>query len=292
VNSCEGHRVNILLFVHEELKGQELENFHTHLANCAECRALLEEEEALSRLLHRSRPLYSAPKSVHDRVSAVMSHYGPAPDSASKPFRPRVLDFLHQIPWKPSYRPLGWWGLLAVAPVIALFFILVPAFLREVHAASYVETALATHRSYLNGNLPLTLQSDSPEEVTAWFAGKVPFHFQLPSSQMKGSGMPAYRLTGARLVNYKDSNAAFVTYEMQKEKISLMVISSKAAVAAAGDVVRSGGLAFHYHNNSGFKVITWTNNGLTYALVSSLAGSPRQSCLVCHQAMPDTNNFR
>jgi hypothetical protein len=41
-----------------------------------------------------------------------------------------------------------------------------------------------------------------------------------------------------------------------------------------------------------FKVFTWTNHGVTYALVSSLAGSVRHACLVCHQNMADFSQFQ
>jgi hypothetical protein len=49
---------------------------------------------------------------------------------------------------------------------------------------------------------------------------------------------------------------------------------------------------FHYFSREKFKVITWSNHGLSYALVSSLSASARQSCLVCHQNMADRDVFR
>jgi hypothetical protein len=56
--------------------------------------------------------------------------------------------------------------------------------------------------------------------------------------------------------------------------------------------VRSGDLTFHYRSGANSQVITWTNHGLTYALVSSLTGSPQHSCLVCHQDMAEQNLFK
>jgi hypothetical protein len=73
-----------------------------------------------------------------------------------------------------------------------------PVVLQRVHAASYVETAVAVHRSYLEGNLVPEIQSDSPAFVTAWFADKVPFDFRLPAAR---AGNAVYRLAGARLVS-------------------------------------------------------------------------------------------
>jgi len=47
----------------------------------------------------------------------------------------------------------------------------VPGILRRVSANSYIEAAVAAHRSSLNGSLPLEIRSESPSVVTAWFAG-------------------------------------------------------------------------------------------------------------------------
>jgi len=78
---------------------------------------------------------------------------------------------------------------------------------------------------------------------------------------------------------------------MQQQKISLLVSSSKSAVAAGGEEVPFRGIIFHYSKQASFNVIIWSNLGLSYALVSSSAGSGRQSCLVRHQNMADGAHF-
>ena len=70
-----------------------------------------------------------------------------------------------------------------------------------------------------------------------------------------------------------------------------MVASTDSAVVAGGDEVRAGNLIFHYRTDQRFKVVTWSNHGLSYALVSSVSGSARESCMVCHQSMADHHNF-
>jgi anti-sigma factor RsiW len=199
-------------------------------------------------------------------------------------FGKRLADALRRI--------LSWRILVPATVVLALCLALVPNIERNVQAASYVATAAATHRSYLAANLQPGLHSNSPEAITAWFSGKVPFEFQLPAAQSTPGENPVYRLTGGTLVDYKGSPAALVTYETERDKISLLVDSSRSAVVAGGDEVRSGKLTFHYFNNSGFRVITWTNHGLAYALVSSVSGPAESSCLVCHQNMADRSNFQ
>ena len=143
----------------------------------------------------------------------------------------------------------------------------------------------------MNGSLPLEIKSESPSVVTAWFAGKVPFNFRLPDAAQQVGHEQVYRLTGGRLVNYKDGYAALVSYQMQQQTISLLVASSKSALAVGGEQVPSGRIVFRYSKHADFAVITWSTHGLTYALVSSLPGSGRQSCLVCHQNMADGSHF-
>jgi mycothiol system anti-sigma-R factor len=290
MSPCDDYSVKILRYLDNDLRGQELHDFRNHLETCADCRANVEAEHALSHLLHRTRPLYSAPAALRSRVSADLQH------AESKPTRVDFYQGAVQILQRDLVDPVRRVfsvRVLALA-VLLLGFLLafVPNVIRQARAASYVETAVAAHRSYLDGDRPLELRSRSPELVAAWFADKVPFPFRLPNAQSTPNGTPAYRLTGAGLVNYRGNKAALVAYEKEGGKISLVVASSEAAPVAGGDEVRSGDLTFHYRTDNGFKVITWSNHGLSYALISSVSGSARESCLVCHQNMADRHTFR
>jgi len=291
MNSCDEFAIKTLRYLDADLEGQELEEFLSHLDSCVMCREQLEAEEELSATLRRSRPLYSAPAALRDRVAAAV-----ADDPRSNRGQDSINQRVSRIPGarlSGTLQVLARWRVLApTAVAVALCLAVVPNIERRVQAASYVETAVASHRSYINGDLRPGLESSSPEQVTAWFAGKLPFDFRLPAAESAPGGILAYRLTGATLVNFKGSPAALITYEGQNEKVSLLVDSSKDAVVAGGDEVRSGKLTFHYHNDSGFRVITWTSHGLSYALVSSASGSAQASCLICHQNMADSSNFK
>jgi anti-sigma factor RsiW len=289
MSPCDEVSLKALRYLDDRLQGQELRDFRAHLEVCPNCRASVETERALSRLLHRSRPLYSAPPALRARVAvAVEKHSGPI--LASENFYKRLLRSVGNGFADPVRRVVRLRLLAATLAVTAMLLAFVPNAVRQVRAADYVETAVTTHRSYLDGNLALGIRSDSPEQVTSWFTGKVPFQFRLPQST-PGS-IPTYQLAGASLVSYRGSPAALIIYEKQKERISLLVASSQSAAVAGGVEVRSGALTFHYRTDQGFKVVTWSNHGLTYALVSAVAGSARESCMVCHQSMADHQNFR
>lgn len=290
MNPCDEYLAKTLRYLENDLKGHELEDFRSHVQSCADCQASLEGEKALLQTLRRTRPLYPAPAGLHDRVAAAVI------ENAADRVQGRIDQKPHRIFGERLARALerlSSWRILAPATVVtALCLALVPDIVRNVQAASYVETAVETHRSYLDGRLPSGLQTTSPEAVTSWFAGKVPFDFRVPTPESVLENNPAYQLTGAALVNYKAKPAALVTYKTQNDKISLLAVSSASAVIAGGNEVHFGSLTFHYQNESGFRVITWTNHGLSYALVSSVSGPARASCLVCHQNMADGESFK
>jgi hypothetical protein len=75
---------------------------------------------------------------------------------------------------------------------------------------------------------------------------KQPDKQKTPSSPEDLEHQQIYRLTGGRLVNYKNGYAALIAYQMKRQKISLLVSSSRSAVAAGGDEVLSAGILFHY----------------------------------------------
>jgi len=75
---CDVDDLVFLQYLGSELHGQELKDFRQHLRNCAGCRTRLAEEQALSILLRRSRPLYSVPPALRARILAMLAAYFPA----------------------------------------------------------------------------------------------------------------------------------------------------------------------------------------------------------------------
>lgn len=290
MNPCHEYGAKTLLYLDNALTGTELEEFRNHLDSCSNCREYVEAEEALSHLLQRSRPLYSAPDALRSRVSAATGSQFPASAGFELTYQRVLRSFRSLLPGNANLVP-GLRTAAVAALVLALCLVIAPQMIRQVRATNYVEAAVAQHRSYLNGTLATGLRSNSPEQVTTWFAGKVPFDFRLPAAQAYPENKPTHLLTGARLVNYNGNHAALVTYESSNDKISLFVASSNSAVVAGGDEVHCRSLTFHYRTDSGFKVITWSNHGLSYALVYSATGTARTSCLVCHQNMEDKKSF-
>jgi anti-sigma factor RsiW len=153
--------------------------------------------------------------------------------------------------------------------------------------SSFALMAAETHLRHTRGQLPLEMVSEDPQRVSGWFTNKVNFSVKLPNYQESSGQDKLYTLEGARLVSYQNDYSAYVAYRMKERPISLVITSDSAAKPSGGEEIASRGLMFHYNAIDGLKVITWSDRGLTYALVSDLDERGQQSCIVCHTGTKD-----
>jgi anti-sigma factor RsiW len=282
MNSHNEDPVQILRYVQGDLSDQELAEFSRHLDGCSECRARVEEEKALSRLLAKASPLYTASAELHARVAASISE--------RSDWKAKLQTALAEI--DGEIRKAWHWGMQRWLPALCTMLIVFVglgfsrSLIQEFRAREYVEAAVAAHRDMLDGRVPLQIQSDAPETVTQWASQRVSFHFQLPAPQNGPEGGSGFQLAGARLVEFTRERGVMILYHRQNQVVSLLIAPANTAVVAGGEEVQDGQILFHYRNQAGFNVITWTNHGLAYALVSSVSGPARQSCLVCHRSLP------
>ena len=151
----------------------------------------------------------------------------------------------------------------------------------------FAQFAVATHRQHFQGGLALDVHANSQQVLNEWFKVNVPFSLNLPASPPLPDENRPYRLKGARLVRFRAKSAAFVAYQAEAGAVSLMVAPNSAAIAAGGVEVPFKKVGFHYRNVEGYKVVTWSAHGLTYALVSQEGNRTQQACMVCHSAMRD-----
>lgn len=154
------------------------------------------------------------------------------------------------------------------------------------------EFAVVTHRQHAQGVLPLDMRTDSQWALNEWFKTKLKFALALPASApLPGEDRP-YLLEGARLVPVGHKTAAFIAYRMSGAtthfaSASLTVTPDSVAVATGGVEAKFTKVSFHYSRLAGYKVVTWSTHGLTYALVSEEDDTTQRSCMVCHSAMGD-----
>jgi anti-sigma factor RsiW len=253
---------NISLYLDDELQNGERFAVETHIKSCSECRAALEIERELVLAIRDARPVYTAPASLATNVAQLVQSSGrPTAFVSSRAF-------------------IAACALLLLA--VAGFWLAAPESFEE-DRSSFVAMAVNNHVRYLKGQLPLEVFSESPEKISTWFAGKLGFNLKLPDYPQGRDEPKPYHVEGGRLVGFKEDYAAYIVYRLKGHPISLVVTSDKVARPSGGEEILWEGLRFHFQSLNGWKVLTWSDNGLTYALVSNLEERGQASCIVCHQ---------
>ncbi len=276
-NPCDEFWARIAFYLDDELNDEEKLTLEAHLGDCPACREAFEHEQRWIQIVRAARPLYRAPTSLQTRVQRMFEQEQAALAGRSHAGKSRrILTVGRYLGLSLGLATFVLGGLLAVRVIIT-----------KQASSEFAQLAVESHLRYLDGRLPLELKTTSPGTVSAWFQGKVPFELTLPNYQESSSQEPLYRLEGARLVGFYGDYAALVVYRMGQQPISLLVTSSALTTPSGGETLALRGLIFHSETIAGFKVISWSDRGLTYALVSKLAERGQQSCLVCHQGSQD-----
>ena len=189
----------------------------------------------------------------------------------------------------PSPRRFMRWLVPALAlTMIALVVRMrLPSSPTPLSGSKFAEFAVSTHRQHAQGNLVLDVRSDSQQTLNEWFKAKSPFSLALPASPLAPGEERPYRLEGARLVQVGSKSAVYIAYQMETGPVSLMVTPDSVAVASGGVKVDFKKVSFHYRMVEGYKVVTWSLRGRTYALVSQEGNGTQRSCMVCHSPMRD-----
>jgi anti-sigma factor RsiW len=266
------------LYLDDELQGEERGMVEAHLAGCEACAALFGRERNFLNAVRESASVHVASPELRAKVQKILSE-GPGV-AALEQTRPQRASRVR-------------WLMAAAAALLLLMLPLVVWRLNKqsnvpaVKTSSFALMAADTHLRHMRGQLPLEIESEIPQHISSWFLNKVNFSVKLPNYQESSGQDKLYTLEGGRLVGYQNDYAAYVAYRMKERPISLVITSDSVARPSGGEEIQARGLTFHYNAIDGLKVLTWSDRGLTYALVSDLEERGQQSCIVCHEGTRD-----
>ena len=283
MRKCDDIRGRLTLYLDNELQGDERATVEAHLSECEACAAFFARELSFLDAVRKTGPLNVASPELRDKVRQILDEGRPVPAAEQIP------------PVGPRRSSFTWAVAIAAGLLVLVLPVLVWYIVKQTDPApaasgpsSFALKAADTHLRHVRGELPLEIEaSDDPQKVSLWFANKVKFSVQLPNYQESSGQEKLYTLEGARLVGYQNDYAAYVAYRMKDRPISLVITSESVAKPSGGEEIASRGLRFHYNAIDGLKVITWSDRGLTYALVSDLEERGQKSCIVCHQGTKD-----
>jgi anti-sigma factor RsiW len=209
-----------------------------HLATCAACRAVSEEEHALDQLLEERLPQRPASLGLKRRLEARLPPLAPAAprSSAGRTRRAALIA-------------------LPLAACAALVLVLRP---RLEPKDPLIAEAIADHLRVVYREQPVDVESGGPHRVKPWFTGRL--DFAIP--QVYG-GDQEFILVGGAVALFQDRKAALLVYKRQLHTISLLVFPSEGLTLPSDLSVRQ---------SRGFSVIAWRQGDLGYALTSDLNG--------------------
>jgi anti-sigma factor RsiW len=258
---CSEIRPRIGLYVDREVTGAEALEFEAHLTECPECRRAYDDLRGTVDAVRGARPLYELPEHSYAAAQAVVAD------------------------WERPQKQRRWMPAIAAAVVVAVAGIAWVSATRS----GYEQFAAQAHRNYERRATPLDVTSNQPQVISDWLQTRVPFHLTLPS--YPEGGPKRYALVGARLMQYRGEDVAYLAYEMDQKPISLLISSSSRIMPSGGETYQSGGLTFYFSSDQGLRIISWNDKGLAYAQVSDLNVKGAESCAICHGAEGERRKF-
>jgi anti-sigma factor RsiW len=236
--TCEEVHGKIPSYVDNELAANEVAEFDSHLRECAGCAA-----DALGMLQTKRA------------IRAAATRYTPSPE-----FRLRM---------EQAISPKRRWSWPAVAfpkfviAAVAAMVLIASVAIWVNHAGREREfTEIADlHVTSLASPNPVDVISSDRHTVKPWFAGKLPFSFNLPELQNSD-----FALTGGRVVYFQHSSGAQLLFTVRKHQLSVFIFrDDQSAMPYFNGTVRATRLALQME--------TWSEGGLRYFIVSDAPAS-------------------
>ena len=236
--ACERWSEKLDAYVDGELSLIEANELGTHLPGCSGCAA-----QALERVQMK--------RSVADAGKYFES---------SSEFRKKIEKNVHKASKRTIIRG---WQIIALPAALVLIISLAMSFYvsREKTKRERVYSELADlHVATLASTTPVDVFSSDKHTVKPWFAGKIPFTFNLP--ELQGTD---FELVGGRLAYMGQAPGAQLIYRLRKHELSVFIFQDRGPEMASWASDPTSMLSFTFE--------TWTKNGLRYFVVGDVSSS-------------------
>ncbi len=228
-----------------ELDSARTVDLDRHLRECSACAAEGLRRVQWKRAIHSASQRYAADPSLSDRILR---------DRIQKSIAPRKMAWWQ---WRPAFA-LAAAVLMLVAGVRIVEQQVLRPKQRVVQEARLTSELADLHIATLASTNPVDVVSSDRHNVKPWFAGKIPFTFNLPELQ----GTP-FVLVGGRVSYLEQSPGAQLLYGIRKHQISVFIFPVRTLprdLAAGGE---TDARSFHMES--------WQRDGLQYFAISDVA---------------------
>ncbi len=245
--NCSEVEKFVYAYVDGEFDDSDRSEFEAHVASCPECRRLVSFEDWFCKRLKEGLACETVPEGLEQRIHAALRK-AEGGNSVSIWWR-RAISVLPGQIWKP---------VPALAAVGALAFFLWPA----MGSSPVVSGALERHRR----NLPVEVTGPDDVTVRAWFRDKVDFPVNIP----RFAGMHKAHLLGGRLSHLGERQAAYVVYDVNGAKVTVLAFKGKGLKMPSGRTLTLGHRPVVVHNEDGYSSAVYTDRGVVYTVTSEM----------------------
>jgi anti-sigma factor RsiW len=243
-----------------ELDVKQNLDVEAHILDCQECCDLLNKEKRFLSVIKNGYLQEEGPPALKTKIERKLCN-------KQRPFS-RIFS---NHPFKAAF----------AAAVGGVLIFLLSAKLIDLginRTPPFVRASVENHLKYINGNLPLEIESHDPQVVAAWFKKRVDFMPHLP--ELKDDMIV---LIGGRLDRFQGENVALVSYRIDKSPVSMFIIKGNpTAYVESKDFAFMKGRRFNFSQKQGLNAIAWIDDGNHFTLISSHLSQNIISCKVCH----------
>jgi anti-sigma factor RsiW len=238
--TCASSQHSIDAYLDGELATSESAEVREHMDGCPSCAAIYRRLEKLRNDLRTQAPRYTAPAHLQQRIHVALR-------KAAKSEAPR-----RALPWN--------WAAVAASVLLCASLAWNFALLRSRGPAtgSLAQEVLSSHVRSLIGTHLVDVPSSDQHTVRPWFNGKLDF-----SPEVKDFASQGFRLVGGRVDYLGDRPVAALIYQRRQHFINLFTWPSSSSAANGRREVK----------RSGYNILSWSQDGMTYWAVSDLQRS-------------------
>lgn len=237
MNCSEARKINYLS-ERLELVTQERLDAKRHVKECRECKEFFDSEKAFASMLRNAARKEAAPDELRERILGMKQ-----PEK--------------RVSLKAVYTALA---VAASILIVTMTGIIIKSGMEEPFLAGRL---VEDHIKFLPFQ-ETQITSSVPDDVKAWFRGKVDFPVNIPALSA--------RLKGGRLCKLDKRRLALLFYERNGSQISLFITDELdlQRIKEGKEVVLSG-KKIRLIEEKGYNLLMWQEGGLTYSLVSELS---------------------
>jgi anti-sigma factor RsiW len=227
-------------YIDSELDSRQMQELDGHLRECSGCTAEALRRLQWKRAIHSAGQCYVADPAVRERIRKSISHAKPA-----------------WWQWRPAFAITA--ALLLVFAGARIIQLEMAQPKRHLALESWTAGELADlHVATLASANPVDVVSSDRHSVKPWFAGKIPFSFNLPEFQ--GS---QFELVGGRVSYLEQSPGAQLLFRVRKHQVSVFIFQAKVLPLGFASAGEMDARSFHLER--------WQRDGLQYFAISDAA---------------------